>query len=130
MDVGSPSNFERLRWLYPDDAQLRRHFSMDAIGDDAIRATIESRCARHAEILCPHTATAIRTLESLRQEGASGPWAAVATAHAAKFDTVVEALIGRPVDVPPALAELLARPSHAEPIAAEYAALRRYLSEN
>jgi threonine synthase len=130
MDVGSPSNFERLRWLYPDDAQLRRHFSMDAIGDDAIRATIESRCAHHGEILCPHTATAIRTLESLRQEGASGPWAAVATAHAAKFDTVVEPLIGRPVDVPAALAELLARPTHAEPMAAEYSVLRSYLSEN
>ena len=130
MDVGSPSNFERLRWLYPDDAQLRRHFSMDAIGDDAIRATIESRCARHGEILCPHTATAIRTLESLRQEGASGPWAAVATAHAAKFDTVVEPLIGRPLDVPAALAELLARATYAEPMAAEYSALRRYLSEN
>jgi threonine synthase len=130
MDVGSPSNFERLRWLYPDDAQLRRHFSMDAIGDDAIRATIESRCAHHGEILCPHTATAIRTLESLRQEGASGPWAAVATAHAAKFDTVVEPLIGRPVDVPAALAELLARPTYVEPMVAEYSALRRYLSEN
>ena len=130
MDVGSPSNFERLRWLYPDDAQLRRHFSMDAIGDDAIRATIENRCARHGEILCPHTATAIRTLEGLRQEGASGPWAAVATAHAAKFDTVVEPLIGRPVDVPAALAELLARPTHSEPMPAEYAALHRYLSEN
>jgi threonine synthase len=130
MDVGSPSNFERLRWLYPDDAQLRRQFSMDAIGDDAIKATIESRCARHAEILCPHTATAIRTLESLRQEGASGSWAAVATAHAAKFDTVVEPLVGRPVDVPAALAELLARPTHSEPMAAEYSALRRYLLEN
>jgi threonine synthase len=103
---------------------------MDAIGDDAIRATIESRCAHHGEILCPHTATAIRTLESLRQEGASGPWAAVATAHAAKFDTVVEPLIGRPVDVPAALAELLARPTHAEPMAAEYSVLRSYLSEN
>jgi threonine synthase len=130
MDVGSPSNFERLRWLYPDDVQLRRQFAMDAIGDDAIKATIQSRCSRHGEILCPHTATAVRTLESLRQEGARGPWAAVATAHAAKFDTVVEPLIGRRVDVPAALAELLARPAHADPMTAQYAALRRYLSEN
>jgi threonine synthase len=130
MDVGSPSNFERLRWLYPDDAVLRRLLTMDAIGDEAIRVTIQTRWFRYGEIHCPHTATAVRTLEGLRQEGASGPWAVVATAHAAKFDTIVEPLIDRQVDVPPALAELLARRAHAAPLAAEYAALRSYLSVN
>ena len=130
MDVGDPSNFERLRWLYPDDTELRRHFTMDAIGDEAIRATIHSRYAAHGEIVCPHTATAVRTLEALRQEGAAGAWAAVATAHAAKFDTIVEPLIGRPVAVPEALAALLARPATAEPLAATYAALRAYLVGN
>ena len=128
MDVGAPSNFERLRWLYPDAAQLRREFAVDAIGDDAIRATIRQRAAQHGEVFCPHTATAVRTLEALRQEGAPGSWAAVATAHAAKFDSIVEPLIGRSVEVPPALAALLARPSHAEPMAADYAALHARLS--
>jgi threonine synthase len=130
MDVGSPSNFERLRWLFPDECQLRRHFTMDAIGDDAIRETIRSRHSEYGEIVCPHTATAVRTLEGLRQEGVAGAWAAVATAHAAKFNTIVEPLIGRAVDIPAPLAELLARPSKADPLAAEYAALRGYLSRN
>jgi threonine synthase len=130
MDVGNPSNFERLRWLYPDDTQLRRHFMMDAIGDEAIRTTIRSRFAVHGEILCPHTATAVRTLEGLRQEGAAGAWAVVATAHAAKFDTIVEPLIGRAVAVPEALAGLLARPATAAPLAATYNALHGYLLGN
>jgi len=124
MDVGDPSNFERLLWLYPDAAQLRRQFTLDAVGDDAIRATIVSRHAAYAELFCPHTATAVRTLEALRQEGASGDWAVVATAHPAKFDTIVEPLIESTVEVPAALAKLLARPSRAEPLAADYAALR------
>jgi threonine synthase len=34
----------------------------------------------------------------------------VATAHPAKFDTVVEPLVGRPIPVPESLAELLAKP--------------------
>jgi len=50
-----------------------------------------------------------------------------ATAHPAKFDTVVEPLVGHPVPVPPALAELLTRPSRAEPLAADPDALRRWL---
>ena len=127
MDVGAPSNFERLRWLYLDAAQLRREFAIDAVGDEAIEATIHTRHEAHAEVFCPHTATAIRTLEGLRQEGAYGSWAAVATAHPAKFDSIVEPLIGAPVPVPPALATLLARPSSAESMAADYAALRSHL---
>jgi len=127
MDVGAPSNFERLQWLYPEPARLRREFAVDAIGNAAIEDTIRTRHRMHGEVLCPHTATAVRMLEALRQEGAQGAWAAVATAHAAKFDGIVEPLIGRSVDVPPALAALLARPAHAEPLPSEYAALRERL---
>jgi threonine synthase len=127
MDVGAPSNFERLRWLYPDAAQLRRAFVVDAVGDDAIRATIRERHSRYREVFCPHTATAIRALEGLRQEGAYGAWAVVATAHPAKFDSIVEPLIGAPIEVPAALAGLLGRPSSAEPMVADYTVLRRHL---
>jgi threonine synthase len=127
MDVGNPSNFERLCWLYPDAAKLRREFAIDVVGDEAIEATIRGRRRAHAEVFCPHTATAIRTLEALRQEGAYGSWAAVATAHPAKFDSIVEPLIGTSVSVPLALAALLARSSSAEPMPADYAALRASL---
>ncbi len=127
MDVGNPSNFERLRWLYPDAAKLRREFAIDVVGDEAIEATIRTRHQTHAEVFCPHTAAAIRTLEALRQEGVDGSWAAVATAHPAKFESIIEPLIGTSVAVPPALADLLERPSHAEPIAADYEALQSHL---
>ena len=127
MDVGAPSNFERLRWLYPDSVQLRREFSVTSIDDDAIRATIRERHARHGETFCPHTATAVRVLEILRRDGADGDWAIAATAHPAKFDGVVEPLIARPVSVPPALAALLTRSSSAEPLPNDYAALRNRL---
>ncbi|HZX91708.1 MAG TPA: threonine synthase, partial [Rudaea sp.] len=78
-------------------------------------------------IFCPHTATALHVLERLRSAGQGGDWAVVATAHPAKFDSVIEPLIGRPVDVPEPLAALLARPALAEPMAAAYPALRSRL---
>ncbi|HEX3894571.1 MAG TPA: threonine synthase [Rudaea sp.] len=126
MDVGAPSNFERLRWLYPE-RELRHEFIVDAVGDDAIRTTLRDRHAKHAEVFCPHTATAIRTLENLRQEGAQGSWAAVATAHPAKFEQVVEPLIGSNVRIPPSLEQLLRRPSSSEAIAADVRALHGVL---
>jgi threonine synthase len=127
MDVGNPSNFERLRWLYADAASLRDEFPVYAIDDAAIRATIRARYENYGEVVCPHTATAVRALEMVRQEGWAGGHAVAATAHPAKFDSIVEPLIGRAVEVPPALAELLARPSHAEPMTAEYSDLRAFL---
>jgi len=130
MDVGAPSNFERLRWLYPDESALRREFSAIAVDDEAIRTTIRSRYECHGELYCPHTATAIHVLEKLRVNGATGDWAVVATAHPAKFDSIVEPLIGAAVPVPDTLATLLARPSGAEALAADYAQLRNFLDRS
>ncbi len=118
MDVGAPSNFERLRWLYPDPVQLRHAFTVDVVDDAAIQATIRARYEALGEIHCPHTATAVNALERLRRDGATGDWAVVATAHPAKFERVVEPLIGREVPVPAPLAALLTRPSAAEPLPA------------
>ncbi|TXH79783.1 MAG: threonine synthase [Pseudoxanthomonas sp.] len=128
MDVGAPSNFERLRWLYhSDDAELRAAFRAFAVDDVTIRATIAAAHASRGELFCPHTATAVKVLQDLRARGAKGDWAVVATAHPAKFEAVVEPLIGETVVVPPALEALLQRPAHAEPLAADYAALREVL---
>ena len=126
MDVGAPSNFERLLWLYAgEESSLRADFTAQSVDDAQIRRTIGQRHARHGEVFCPHTATAVKVLEDLRLQGATGDWAVAATAHPAKFESVVEPMIGRKLEVPPALAGLLARPAYAEPMANDYAALRR-----
>ena len=128
MDVGAPSNFERLRWLYAgDDAALRLAFRAQSVDDARIGATIAERWRRYGELFCPHTATAVHVLETLRAQGVDGDWAVAATAHPAKFESVVEPLIGEPVPVPPALAALLARPAHAEPMPPDYAVLCEHL---
>jgi threonine synthase len=127
MDVGAPSNFERLGWLYPDAASLRHAFAVHAVDDDEIRRAIVSSHERFGEVFCPHTACAARVLEILRADGASGPFAIVATAHSAKFEQVVEPLLGRALAPPAALAALLARPASAEPLEPDPAALRQRL---
>ncbi|MCC7633470.1 threonine synthase [Stenotrophomonas rhizophila] len=130
MDVGAPSNFERLRWLYADDdAALRADFRVEAVDDAAIAALIARRWAQAGEVFCPHTATAVALLEKLRSEGVQGDWAVAATAHPAKFESVVEPLIGQPLAVPASLEALLQRPASAQACAPEYGALREVLLE-
>ncbi|MCL1635523.1 threonine synthase [Luteimonas sp. SX5] len=127
MDVGAPSNFERLRHWYGDDGVLRRDFVAGSVDDDTIRDTIRAAPQRHGIVPCPHTATGLHLLERLRDAGDERPWAVVATAHPAKFESIVEPLVGHVVEPPPALAECLARPASAEPMPADYAALRERL---
>ena len=127
MDVGAPSNFERLRWRYPEDSQLRAEFEVQAVSDAQIRAAIRSGHARFGKVFCPHTATALHVLDSLRARGETGAWALVATAHPAKFESVVEPLLGESIPVPPALKALLARPTQAEPLASDYGVFRQRL---
>lgn len=129
MDVGAPSNFERLRWLYPDAQTLRDSFNAHAVDDAEIRETIRDGESRYGEIFCPHTACAVHVLEHLRAHGVSGKWAIVATAHPAKFEQIVEPLIGRSIDPPLELAALLARDTFAEPMAADYTALVERLTQ-
>jgi len=127
MDVGAPSNFERLQWLLPDDAVLRAALSAESVSDDEIRATIIDAFRHHGETVCPHTACAVRVLQRLRASGVEGEWAVVATAHPAKFPEVVEPLIGREVPLPPALAAMLAKPSMAARLANDADALKAEL---
>ena len=127
MDVGAPSNFERLRHWFADDAALRAALRAQSVDDATIRATIATAPERHGVVACPHTACGLHVLEGIRDAGDVRPWAVVATAHPAKFDSIVEPLVGHAVDVPPALAACLAQPAYGEALAADDAALRARL---
>ncbi len=126
MDVGDPSNAERIRWLHPGADERRGVLEADAIDDDAIARRIAASAAA-GYVPCPHTACGLELVTRRRARGDTRPWCVAATAHPAKFETVVEPLIGRALEPPAALAAMLERPASAEPLAAEYAVLRERL---
>jgi threonine synthase len=114
MDVGDPSNMERLRNIIGDAEVLRDCLGVLSVDDDAIRAGIRQDFADFGFATCPHTATATHSWRQLGSElRAAHDWILVATAHPAKFETIVEPLIGQAVALPEELAEILLRPSRA-----------------
>ncbi|HVH83732.1 MAG TPA: threonine synthase [Steroidobacteraceae bacterium] len=128
MDVGNPSNMERLRSLYPQLALLREAVSAVSVSDEEIRNRIRAGYRTFGQIWCPHTATAAEAWERLPPEQrAHGRWVLVSTAHPAKFREIVEPLIGRSVPVPESLARLFARPVRCAEIDATLEALRTAL---
>ena len=124
MDVGNPSNMERLRALYPTLPALRGQLDADSVDDAAIRARIGEDYRRYGREWCPHTATAAEVYSRLpEKERADRPWVLVATAHPAKFNEIVEPLLGKAIDVPESLAMLLRLPQKRTDIAPTLTAL-------
>ena len=79
-------------------------------------------------VACPHTATALEAHARLpADQKAERPWVLGATAHPAKFADIVEPVIGRTVDLPPALADVLERPVRVRDIPGASDALARAL---
>ena len=113
MDVGNPSNMERMRALYPSLRQMREQLSADSIDDATIRTRIGEDFMRYGREWCPHTATAAEVYSRLSEaERRDRPWVVVATAHPAKFNEIVEPIIGKSVVVPQSLDRLLHLPQH------------------
>jgi threonine synthase len=125
MDVGAPSNFERLTALAPADSGVSVH----RIDDDAIRARITADHAASGYVWCPHSATAAEAYARLPREARDRrTWIAAATAHPFKFADIVEPLIGRTVEPTEPLAAVLGRPAKAAPMRPDLAALDRALT--
>ncbi|HXD73896.1 MAG TPA: threonine synthase [Vicinamibacterales bacterium] len=101
MDVGNPSNFERMMWLYGNDVDaLRKDITGSVHEDVSVKATIKDVFDRTGYLLDPHSA--IGYLGIKRTKGIF-----LATAHPAKFSEIVEPVIGRTIDVPAPLAKAL-----------------------
>lgn len=129
MDVGDPSNLERLRALYGDVGTLRTALKAVSIDDEATRVRIRADFERYRRIWCPHSAVAAEAFARLPSElTASGRWVIVATAHPAKFRECIEPLIGCRLPLPESLARLFERPAHFEPLDPQLQALKDALS--
>lgn len=131
MDVGAPSNIERLFWLAGgDDTAARALIRVQRVDDARIQASVAAAEERHGTAPCPHTACGLAVLEDLRAAGDTRDWAVAATAHASKFLDVVGPLLKDAPPVPAAFAALLGKPAHAEAIDVDATALAAVLKDD
>lgn len=119
MDVGNPSNIERLFHLHPEVSELRKIARAFSVSDEEIAGAIARAEKSSGQAWCPHTAIAVHVRETLDDSD----WVIVATAHPAKFESVVEPLIRHKLEVPPSLRNQFERTSHFEEIDPEFEAL-------
>lgn len=120
MDVGHPSNFERINYLFKPFLTLKHNVIAFSVSDEEIRHTIQATYQDQHIIICPHTATGVFVRQKLSNE----PWIVAATADPSKFDSVIEPLIQMTIPTPRQLEALLAKPTSVCEIENNIAALR------
>ena len=110
MDVGNPSNMERLRAHAGESAELRDRVQAVSVSDEQIREEIGRHFTEFGMPICPHTATATFVWRHLDDaERLDRDWILASTAHAAKFEQIVEPIIGEAVPIPVELDAILSR---------------------
>ncbi|WP_294929173.1 threonine synthase [uncultured Paracoccus sp.] len=131
MDIQVSSNFERALWLaYGKDAgairqlmdelkgggftisqgalqQLREIYGSGRASEAETNEMIAQVHRETGQVICPHTAVAIKVAREHRRDGV--PMVSLSTAHPAKFPDAVESALGIRPALPPHMADLLNR---------------------
>lgn len=133
MDVGAPSNFERLHALF-GDAFLREKLWATSVNDATILEQMQHIHKERNYQLCPHSAIAIEAIQRYRQQtGDNTPFISLATAHPAKFPEIAQRA-GIPERREAALEKLWQLPTHVDDLANDVQAfigrVREFALEN
>jgi threonine synthase len=112
MDVGNPSNFERLARVFDGDrARMSAMVAGHSVTDEDTREEMRSAWDRYRLLVDPHTAVGIRSSRQLLEGDArAGEVIVLATAHPGKFADIVTKATGVTPELPARLARCLELP--------------------
>ncbi len=124
MDVGNPSNLERLQWLFDGDLPaMKAVITASRHTDDEVRKAIATLFQKYGYVADPHTAIGYLGVPEKRV----GLSLFLSTAHPAKFREVVQSVIKREVPLPDPLAEAIARKKDVQRIGPDLGELSKLL---
>ncbi|GIW31597.1 MAG: threonine synthase [Meiothermus sp.] len=127
MDVGAPSNFERLYTLLGPE-KLRAWVWGTTISNEATLERMKKTHEATGYMACPHTAVGLEAQARYRQQTADPtPLISLACAHPAKFPDVVLKALGQEPPQEQALQLLYSRPTQVQVIGPTLQALRDFL---
>jgi threonine synthase len=117
MDVGNPSNFERLEKLFDGSAKtMAGMISGYPVRDEEILDTMRRYRRESGMFVCPHSATGLLSSERFRRDRSleGGRIISLATAHPAKFSEISDRACGEEPPMPQRLRELIEREKRSE----------------
>jgi len=129
MDVGNPSNFERMLHLYRRSAdEMRKDISGYSFTDPQTREMMKKVYRDSGYILDPHGAVGVLGMEKYMSEyGNDAAGIVLETAHPAKFKEVVEDVLEIKIDLPEPLAAAAAGTKNAVLMKNDFTELKSFL---
>ncbi len=136
MDIQSASNFERYLYYLLDEEpdrvsqamtqltetgkidlidfkdQIQRDFTAEKATEEDVSATITDFYREYRYIIDPHTAVGVHC--ALKHQTKGIPVCCLATAHPAKFGDTVEKAIGKPLELPVSISEIMEKETRCE----------------
>lgn len=131
MDVGNPSNFERIRTLYENNIdKVRNEIKSFSFDDEKTIAGVKEVHSKYGYIIDPHGAIGYLALKKYlgvaKQNNIDS--VIVETAHPAKFKDVVENAINAEVNIPQRLAECVNKEKHSIVLDSKFETFKDFLS--
>ncbi len=128
MDVGAPSNFERLNALLPR-RRMRALIHGRSVSDDETIASMQRIYEATGYVADPHTSVGLEAVRRARSDGhVDAPIVVLSTAHPAKFPEIFEDALGLSPAAPPGLSEIWERDVAVETVKPTLDALARHLT--
>jgi threonine synthase len=126
MDVGAPSNFDRILDLYGHDHRaITGDITAYRYHDEQIGNAIRETKQRTGYLLDPHGACGYLALKEGLQPGETGIF--LATAHPAKFRETVEECIGETLEIPDGLAAFMQGKKQTIPLPNDFSLFKKAL---
>jgi len=129
MDVGDPSNFARILYLYKNSHDdIAAEIEGTTYTDAEISETLRNVHNANGYLLDPHGAVAFRALAEKLKDGETGIF--LETAHPAKFKETVERIIKSDIKIPPALEAFMKREKKSVALSKDFEEFKNYLLNN
>jgi threonine synthase len=135
MDVGNPSNFERMQYLAEDSHQQMKELIWGAsFTDDKTRQAVQQVYNELNYLMDPHTAVAWLAAKRFKKQDQRyfgekdyTPFIILSTAHPAKFGNIIEPLTGTEVVIPERLRACMNKQKESVKMANSYDDLKSWL---
>ena len=130
MDVGNPSNLERIRFMFDDNTtQMKNNIHAYSFDDNETKAAIRQAYSECQYILDPHGAVGYLAAQKDRSLSAAKPhYIVLETAHPAKFSEESEPSVSSKIILPPRLEEFLHKQKHSLKITKDYNSFKKEIT--
>lgn len=128
MDVGNPSNFERMQEIFPEGTQQMSSLIHSArANEEQTKAALREVFDSYNYVIDPHGAVGYHICKAHHEANPDDQIVLFETAHPGKFREVVEEVTGQEVVLPERLAAVLEKEKLAQPMTPDFATFKELL---